>query len=125
MSVSKSKNKMMIQNNTVYDVLKYFAQIILPALATLYFALSEIWGLSHGAEVVGTIAAVDAFLGMVLRISTKAYDQSDARFDGSLDITETDDGVRQFTLALDGDPEYELQNKEEILFKVNKLRDSS
>ena len=60
-------------SNRTYDILKYIAQIVIPALATLYFALSQIWGLPYGEEVVGTLTAIDAFLGAVLRISTNNY----------------------------------------------------
>lgn len=59
--------------NSTYDVLKYIAQIVLPAVGTLYFALAKIWGLPYGAEIVGTITAVDAFLGALLKISTDSY----------------------------------------------------
>lgn len=59
--------------NKTYDILKYFAQIILPALATLYFALAQIWQLPLAEQVVGTITAIDAFLGAILKISTDAY----------------------------------------------------
>lgn len=62
-------------NNKVYDVLKYVAQIILPALATLYFALSKIWGLPYGEEIVGTISAIDVFLGALLGISSASYNK--------------------------------------------------
>lgn len=65
----------MKMNNKVYDVLKYIAQIVLPALATLYFALSKIWGLPYGEEIVGTISAIDVFLGALLGISTMAYNK--------------------------------------------------
>ena len=60
-------------NNKTYDVLKWIAQILLPALGTLYFALSRIWGFPYGEEIVGTIAAVDAFLGALLGLSSKSY----------------------------------------------------
>ena len=60
-------------SNRTYDILKYIAQIVIPALATLYFALAQIWGLPYGEEVVGTLTAIDAFLGAVLRISTNNY----------------------------------------------------
>lgn len=63
----------MVLKNSVYDVLKYIAQIVLPALGTLYFALSTIWGLPYGEQVVGTITAIDAFLGALLGISTAQY----------------------------------------------------
>ncbi len=62
-------------SNKVYDVLKYIAQIVLPALGTLYFALASIWGLPYGEEVVGTITAVDAFLGALLMISSANYNK--------------------------------------------------
>ena len=65
----------MKMSNKVYDVLKYIAQIVLPALGTLYFALAKIWGFPYGAEIVGTITAVDAFLGALLKISTDQYNK--------------------------------------------------
>lgn len=57
----------------VYDILKYLAQIILPALGTLYFALANIWGFPYGEEIVGTITAIDTFLGVALGISSYNY----------------------------------------------------
>lgn len=65
----------MKMSNMVYDILKFVAQIFLPALGTLYFALAEIWGFPYGAEVVGTITAIDAFLGALLGISTAQYNK--------------------------------------------------
>ena len=59
--------------NHTYDILKWIALIFLPAIGTLYFALARIWGLPFGEEVVGTITAVDAFLGALLGISSAAY----------------------------------------------------
>lgn len=61
-------------SNSTYDALKWVAQILLPALGTLYFALTKIWGLPYGTEIVGTITAVDAFLGALLGISTMNYE---------------------------------------------------
>ena len=60
-------------SNKAYDILKWVAQVILPALGTLYFALSTIWGLPYADKIVGTITAVDAFLGIILGISTTQY----------------------------------------------------
>lgn len=62
-------------SNKVYDALKYVAQIVLPALATLYFALAQIWGLPYAEQIVGTITAVDAFLGAILRLTTIKYEK--------------------------------------------------
>ena len=60
-------------SNKMYDVLQYIAQIGLPAVGTLYYALSAIWGLPYGEQIVGTITAVDTFLGTLLMISSSAY----------------------------------------------------
>lgn len=74
---------MLKMSNAVYDVLKEIALVILPALGTLYFALAKIWSFPYPAEIVGTITAVDAFLGAVLHISTKQYyDELDPPVDG-------------------------------------------
>ena len=63
----------MKMSNALYDVLKWIAQILLPALGTLYFALGQIWGFPYCEEIVGTVTAVDAFLGVVLGISSMQY----------------------------------------------------
>ena len=62
-------------NNKTYDILKWIAQVVLPALATLYFAIASIWGLPYAEQIVGTITAVDAFLGAILGISTYMYNK--------------------------------------------------
>lgn len=59
--------------NKAYDALKYVAQIVLPAVGTLYFALASIWNLPYGEQIVGTITAIDTFLGVLLGISTNKY----------------------------------------------------
>jgi len=70
--------------NEVYDVLKFIAQIVLPALGALYFALAGIWGLPYGEQIVGTITAIDAFLGALLGISTRQYNkEKEADVDGN------------------------------------------
>lgn len=63
-------------SNKTYDVLKFIAQVVLPALGTLYFALAGIWGFPYGEQIVGTITAVDTFLGVILGISTAQYNKA-------------------------------------------------
>ena len=60
-------------SNKAYDILKWIALIALPAVATLYFAIAQIWGLPYGEQIVGTITAIDAFLGALLGISNYNY----------------------------------------------------
>ena len=69
-------------SNRIYDVLKWVAQYLLPALGTLYFALAGTWNLPYGEEVVGTITAVDTFLGVVLGISTAQYNKKQTENQG-------------------------------------------
>jgi imidazoleglycerol phosphate synthase glutamine amidotransferase subunit HisH len=62
-------------SNNLYDKLKWIAQILLPALGTLYFALASIWNLPYAEQIVGTVAAIDTFLGVILGISTAQYNK--------------------------------------------------
>ena len=64
-------------SNKVYDVLKYITQIGLPAIGTLYFALSGIWGFPYAEQVVGTITAIVTFLGVLLGISSANYNKEE------------------------------------------------
>ena len=66
----------MKMTNKVYDILKWIAQYFLPAIGTLYFALAGIWGLPYGEQIVGTITAVDTFLGVILGISSAQYNKA-------------------------------------------------
>jgi hypothetical protein len=66
-----------MMSNKTYDTLKWIAQFLLPAIGTLYFALSEIWGFPYGEQVVGTVSAVDIFLGIALGISTAKYNKTE------------------------------------------------
>lgn len=68
----------MTMSNKTYDILVWIAQIVLPALATLYAALSGIWGFPYGEEITGTIAAVDVFLGALLKVSNAKYKAENA-----------------------------------------------
>lgn len=69
----------MIKNNKVYDILKWVAQIVLPALGTLYAGLAGIWGFPYGEEVMATILTIDTFLGAILGISNANYKKSIAK----------------------------------------------
>lgn len=65
----------MILDNKTYDILKWVAIIVLPALGALYFGLAKIWGFPYGEEIVGTITVIDTFLGTLLGISTNNYNK--------------------------------------------------
>lgn len=63
-------------NNKMYDILKWIAVLFLPALGTLYFSVARIWDLPYSEQIVGTITAIDTFLGVILGISTVQYNKS-------------------------------------------------
>lgn len=62
-------------SNKTYDVLIFIAQIVLPALATLYAALAAIWKLPYAKEIPATVMAIDTFLGAILKISSNKYNK--------------------------------------------------
>jgi len=67
----------MILPDKAYNVLKWICIILLPALATLWFALGKIWGFPYLAEIEATIVAIDTFLGAILGISAINYKKLD------------------------------------------------
>ena len=63
----------MIFNSKVYDVLKWIALVALPATTTLWLALASIWGFPYAEAIGATLAAVTAFLGALLGVSSVQY----------------------------------------------------
>ena len=68
-----------MMNNKVYDILKWVALIVLPAVAVLYGSLASIWGLPFGEQIPDTITAVDLFLGVVLGVSNATYHKTNTK----------------------------------------------
>ena len=66
-----------ILTNKTYDVLKWVALILLPAMGALYFGLAGIWNFPYGEQVVGTITVIDTFIGAILGISTVQYNKKE------------------------------------------------
>ena len=62
-------------SDKVYNFLKWLAIIVIPAIGSLYFGLSGIWGFPYTEQIVGTITLVDTFLGALLGISTAQYNK--------------------------------------------------
>jgi hypothetical protein len=104
-------------SNRAYDALKQIAQIWLPAIGALYFGLAEIWHLPMAPEVVGSITVIDTFLGGILALSTQAYNASDAKYDGEIDVSEPPGGTsKKVDFGLNTHPD-DWGN--EVIFKVN------
>lgn len=107
-------------NDKVYNVLKPIATTVLPGLGALYFTLAQIWGLPNAEEVVGTIAAVNVFLGLLINVTSVQYNRSDKKYDGAIDVEEGAAGQKMFTLDLGEMSPYDLENKNEVLFRIRK-----
>jgi len=97
-----------------YDFLKALAQLWIPGLATLYFTIAEIWHLPYGPEVVGTLTAIDTFLGVILRISTGKYVPPS---DGQLIVDESDPDKGRLVFNLET-PLDELPDKDHVRLNV-------
>lgn len=104
-------------SDALYEKLKFIALVLLPALSTLYFTLGSLWGFSYVEQVVGTIAAIDTFLGVILRISTKSYNASPDKYVGAIRVTTKDDGVRNYRLEMNNDPAL-MEDKKEVTFQM-------
>ena len=77
-------------SNKVYDVLKFIAQIVLPALATFYLTIAGIWSLPFGEEISGTIMAIDTLLGACLMISSNNYNKNNVSTETINNIKESE-----------------------------------
>lgn len=65
---TKQPNGLIMKNKT-YDILKFIAQILLPAIATLWAAVSTIWELPMADKIEQTILAIVVFADTILGIT--------------------------------------------------------
>lgn len=117
MTEPSSPNTALQLSNGFYDQLKRVSTVVLPGISALYFTLAQIWGLPAAEQVVGTIAAVNLFVGVLVSLSSKSYNGPD-KYDGSIDIEATPAGGKGYSLALNNGPE-DLDGKTEVRFQVN------
>lgn len=108
--------KTALLSDKLYNFLKPLTTIVLPAAGALYFGLAGIWDLPNADKVVGTIAVFTAFFGVLLGLSTKSYNSSDARFDGTIEVTETPEKIA-YLLDVSQDPAG-LAGKSEVRLKI-------
>lgn len=117
MSESSHAKPTPMLSNSAYNVVKKSATIVFPALSALYIAVAQIWNFDHVDQVVGTLAALNTFLGVLIQLSKKSYYASNAPYVGEIQVK--NDGARKvFSLVVDGDPE-ELENMHSANFKIN------
>ncbi len=111
-------------SDEMYARLNAIVTLGLPALGTLFAAISAAFGnWEHTTAVLATLAAVATFLGVVLRIAQGKYDASDAKYDGEVSVTgvDPDTGIPNLRLVVTTDPE-ELVHKDTVKLRSSDLR---
>jgi hypothetical protein len=104
-------------SNSAYDKLKKVTQLGLPAFGSLYFGLSQIWGLPAGEQVVGSVSLLTVFFGAVLGISSKSYNSGENGVAGDFIVDTRPDGKKVVQLSLDKQPE-DIIDQKKIVFNV-------
>lgn len=115
----KGRTKVLFTNK-VYARIKFIAMILLPALASLYFGVAQLWHLPKAEEVVGTITLIDTFLGFLLRMSTNTYNDLDhpmGKYDGTVVLQPGDEGTTVGFKNLDPGA---LETKRELVLKIER-----
>lgn len=117
--MAAAESKLIIQlSKGAYDATKKVAQIWLPAIGALYFALAQIWHLPAAEQVTGTVVAVDTCLGVLLGISSASYVMPDDEHDGVMNVVTNPDGTQTANMVLNDDPS-SIVSKQSVSFKVN------
>lgn len=63
-------------NSTIYEILRWFTWIVLPATATLISALNAAWAWELPIDaILSTFAAVETFIGVVLGVAKYSNDK--------------------------------------------------
>jgi hypothetical protein len=114
-----AEDKTPLFNEQTYDFLSDVVKLGLPGAGTLYFTLAQVWGLPAAEQVVSSIAALALFLGVLLYISKKRWEASDAKYDGALVIDTTDPNHRGIqALEANEIPLEDLVGKKSVLLKL-------
>lgn len=110
-------DKQPLLSNKAYDIAKNFAVLYIPAAITAYVGIDAIVDIGPAPEVAAIGAVVLTFLGSVLKISDKTYNESDAKFDGTIVADPNgQEGLYPIQIPLS---QAELAGKSEITLKVS------
>lgn len=116
-----TNNKPVLDNHT-YDVAKKAVMITLPAIATLYFALAQIWHFPASDQVIASITAISTALGIVLNKFSKNYNDVDENFGATILANTTEDGRKVFQLEFKSEEAVDqVYNSDKALVKINRV----
>ena len=115
----KLRGDIMIINNKVYGIIKWVIVYLLPAIGTLYFSISQLWGIPHADQILGTISSVTIFLSMILGLSSSSYKKNGSGMDGVMLVDTSNPDKDVYLLQLTNEA-INLAEKDTITFKVEK-----
>ena len=115
--MDSKKEPLIMLSNCLYDYLKAMNMVVLPGGTALYLGLFTAFGLSWSVEVVIFSLLFTAFLGTLLILSSRSHLKSDLKYDGTMLVTQNEEGEILYTLELDDNP-IDLRLKSHISFKV-------
>lgn len=108
----------LVLSSAWYNRLKWLVLIFIPAFSTLYAGLSVVIpGLPGATQVVGVLALLAVFLGIVLGISSQNFAKQGA--DGSINAQIQGDQVILSKLAMPNIAPEELAGKKSVTIQVN------
>lgn len=99
--------------------LRNFASFVSPTAATIIFLFSRFFQLYHALLLIGILATMSAVVGWFLRIQDKKHHDE---YDGSIVISENENGGKLFSIEVNGEP-LDMEFKDEVLFKIKRLSD--
>ena len=67
---------MKIFSDKVFNILKWCAMVLLPALAVFIRAFFPIWNLPYADQISSSIVVINALLGSLLGVSTIGYNRT-------------------------------------------------
>lgn len=112
------RTKVTAMSDKTFNTLRWIAQILLPGLGAFYFAMAGIWDWAYAEQVIGSLAALDVLLGVLLGYSRKQYEQSEQLYDGNLVITPRTDDADLYSIEL-STPIGEIAGKSTLALKVD------
>lgn len=80
----------MRMSTKTFHSLRYFTQIVLPALATFMITVCGVWGFDLGVNIGTTIAAIVTLLSGIMGASSAIYDKERGYEDDAEDMGVTD-----------------------------------
>jgi len=104
-------------SNSAYDKLKPVTTLLMPAVVTFILGVGEIWNIESAPKIGATLGAFNVLLGVLLAVATRSYNNSDDKFDGTVDVQHLD-GRKVAVMDITTEPETMLGQKQ-VTLKVN------